>query len=789
MEIQDIKQNLSLSQILQHYGLKPKNNMLNCPFHEDKTASLQVNLEKHFYKCHACGTKGDQIQWVQDYEKITKHEAIVKCEQMITQSPPVVWNERKTIDISQLQKTNFLEIMFKSFKKGLVNSTPAREYCKKRNLDYSKIEIGFNSGQFHHTAKRKEKSQWLFLAKERAGGLARTEELINNSLAVGLLLDNGLKTATGEIAYSIFGKYSLVFALKNKENEIVSFYFRSVLDEPKAKHFYLKNRSGLYPNYPKPETKKLILTESIIDCASLLQIDEIAKNHSVLACYGTNGLNEEIQKAILELTELEEIIFTFDNDDAGKEAVKKYSEQFKQYKISTIELPNKDINETLQLHENEIFTELLNNRKPVIASDNEAISNETINFSIEDKAEPKQNKSIKSVQSVADNKPIEFLKAKELLKRLNVQIGKSGIVGEENSRLLLFLIIISYMNKSPIHAIVQGSSGSGKTHIISRIADLMPSEDVLRFTRITESSLYNWGEFDLFRKIIIIEDLDGLKEDALYALRELISNQFLSSSVSMKDKKGNNKSTRKEVKGQFSSLSATTKGETYEDNMSRSFLIAVDESKEQTTRIIENQNKRNAGEIDPKESQKAVAFIQQIVRNLKYYEVINPYATKLQLPEKVHKIRRLNEMYQAVIKQVTFLNQYQRELTSDGKLITTIEDIEQATEILFESIVLKVDELDGSLRQFFERLKKYVKNDGEEFILRDVRQEFNLSKTQTFRQIQMLLELEYIKQIGGYSNKGIRYKICYWDNYQKLRSEIKDFLIKQIEVIKQKKAS
>jgi Fic family protein len=146
-------------------------------------------------------------------------------------------------------------------------------------------------------------------------------------------------------------------------------------------------------------------------------------------------------------------------------------------------------------------------------------------------------------------------------------------------------------------------------------------------------------------------------------------------------------------------------------------------------------------------------------------------------------------MYQAVIKQVTFLNQYQRELTKDNQLITEIEDIEQATEILFESIILKVDELDGSLRQFFERLKKYVKNDNEEFILRDIRQDLSISKTQIFRYIQTLLELEYIKQIGGFSNKGIRYKICYWDNYQKLRCEIKEFLIKQIEVIKQKKAS
>jgi energy-coupling factor transporter ATP-binding protein EcfA2 len=365
-----------------------------------------------------------------------------------------------------------------------------------------------------------------------------------------------------------------------------------------------------------------------------------------------------------------------------------------------------------------------------------------------------------------------------------MEIGKAGIVGEEQARLLLFLIIVSYVNKQPLHALVQGSSGSGKTHLISRIADMMPPEDVLRFTRITESSLYNWGEYDLYEKVIIIEDLDGLKEDALYALREFISNQVLRSSVTIKDKKGNNKSSHKIVKGQFSSLSATTKGETYEDNMSRSFLIAVDESAEQTANIINYQNKRNAGEIDPNEQSKAIGFIQKMVRALKHYEIINPYATQLNLPDKVHKIRRLNEMYQAVIKQVTFLNQYQRKTTPTGQLISEIEDIEQATEILFESIVLKVDELDGSLRAFFERLKKYVKAEGQEFMLREVRQELNLSKTQLFRYIQNLNELEYIRQIGGHPNTGIKYKISYWDNYQKLRAEIKDYLMAQIEALK-----
>lgn len=763
MEISEIKQKLTMSNVLHYYGLKTdKQSRINCPFHEDKTPSMQVYYKTQTAYCFSgnCKTHGksmDVIDFILHKENSTKAQAINKAKEIIgyTASAKGGHGPSKERYQPELSREQFLGNMYQYFKNAVSNSKPAQEYLQQRNLDYKKIEVGYNAGQFHHGARK-------------------DENVIAQCVEYGLLIDKNILGRTGEKAYGVFGKWCICFALKNKENEVTGLYFRSTLDNKESKHFYLKNRKGLYPNYPDKNTKKLIVTESIIDAASLLQIKEIADNYSLLACYGTNGLTEEHQQAVKDLPQLEEIVFFFDNDVAGQEAVQKYGAMLKaeypKLKLTTAEPINKDINETLQGHDESVFMELLNNRTEL-----------TFSFSIEDKTTkpPKE-------PSTATGNSIDFLKRKHLLKNLNTEIGKAGIVGEENSRMLLFLIIISYLNRNPLHALVQGSSGSGKTHIISRIADLMPQEDVLRFTRITESSLYNWGEFDLFQKIIIIEDLDGLKEDALYALREFISNQVLRSSVTIKDKKGNNKSSHKIVKGQFSSLSATTKGETYEDNMSRSFLIAVDESKEQTQRIIKHQNQRNAGEIDPNQSQKAINFIQQVVRNLKVYEVINPYATKLNLPDKVHKIRRLNEMYQAVIKQVTFLNQYQRKLTADGCLLTTVEDIEQATEVLFESIVLKVDELDGSLRQFFERLKKYVKNENQDFLQREIRQEFNISKTQLQRYINTLLELEYIKQNGGYANKGIKYKISYWDNHQKLRAEIKDFLMNQIENLKSK---
>jgi hypothetical protein len=79
-----------------------------------------------------------------------------------------------------------------------------------------------------------------------------------------------------------------VFALRNKANQVAGLYFRSTVNDHEQKHFYLKDSTGLYPAYPSPETKKLIITESIIDTASLLQIKAITGEYSLLSAYGTN---------------------------------------------------------------------------------------------------------------------------------------------------------------------------------------------------------------------------------------------------------------------------------------------------------------------------------------------------------------------------------------------------------------------------------------------------------------------------------------------------------------------
>ena len=367
---------LTIAEVIKHYGLKAdKHNRLKCPFHDDKTPSLQLYYKTQTAFCFStnCTTHGkaldviDFIMYYEGFDKLSpseaKHAAILKAEEILAfprserignaiKKSKIIINpttQAPLISKQANEKSMFLERMFTYFKNAVHNSKPAREYIESRNLDYKQIEIGYNAGQFHHGARK-------------------DESLINDCLKYGILLDLGLKSRTGETAYKPFGKWCIVFALRNPSHEITGLYFRSTLSYKDQRHFYLRDRSGLYPSYPKADTQKLILTESIIDAASLLQQEEIKNKYEILSLYGTNGLTEEHQTAIRKLKHLTEIIFFLNGDEPGNKAVGKYApmlkSEYSNLKITSVSVPeNEDVNSLLQGHSPEIISYLIETRK------------------------------------------------------------------------------------------------------------------------------------------------------------------------------------------------------------------------------------------------------------------------------------------------------------------------------------------------------------------------------------------------------------------------------------------
>ena len=379
---------------------------------------------------------------------------------------------------------------------------------------------------------------------------------------------------------------------------------------------------------------------------------------------------------------------------------------------------------------------------------------------------------------------LAFLKAPDLIARLGEALGRSGIVGEDETRLLLFVAASSYKMPETLHVLIQGSSGSGKTRLLDVVARSMPPEDVKRFTRVTDNAFYNQAEDYFTHKLVCLEDLDGLREEAELAFRELQSSDVLRTATSVKDERGGITGGERVVRGPIASMACTTRGEVYEDNVSRCLVVAVDESAAQTRRVIAYQNRRAGGHCSKADEESERARLADCVRLLKSYEVVNPYADKIKLPDGAHKVRRLNELYLSFVRQVCLLNQYQRTRDKRGRLVAEVADLRVTCEILFASIVLKVDELDGSLRQFFEQLKEYATTrPGGEMTQRDTRQALGLSKAQCSRNFARLVSAEYLTSQYSGNLRKVCYRLDYLDDYEKLTRDIRRGLTEQIDAL------
>ncbi len=97
--------------------------------------------------------------------------------------------------------------------------------------------------------------------------------------------------------------------------------------------------------------------------------------------------------------------------------------------------------------------------------------------------------------------------------------------------------------------------------------------------------------------------------------------------------------------------------------------------------------------------------------------------------------------------------------------------------------MVKVDELDGSVRLYFELVKCYISGKGKdhEFTRIELRQQLKRGKTLQHNYMSKLLSLEYIRQSGGHINRGFHYKITHWDDMAALRARLKEQLASQLQ--------
>jgi hypothetical protein len=394
--------------------------------------------------------------------------------------------------------------------------------------------------------------------------------------------------------------------------------------------------------------------------------------------------------------------------------------------------------------------------------------------------------NIKQLSTREEKEAIKFLQSKNLLEKTNELIGKSGVIGEFTNRLLMYLIFTSRKTNNPLHCISLGSSGVGKTHLQSKVAELIPEEDKVEITVLSANAFYYFNRTELQHKLILIEDLDGA-ESVLYPLRELQSKKRITKTVVHKDRKGNTKTIHLTVEGPVSVAGCTTQESIYEDNSNRSFLLYIDESHEQDIRIMNYQKLISAGKLNEAEQLEAKELLQNVQRILKPIKVINPFAEYLELPQSVFKPRRTNSHYLQFIEAITFYKQYQREKqydkeTGEEYIETTIEDIQEANGLIQEVLLRKSDLLNGACRQFFENLKAYLKKENQStFKNSEIRRTLRVNPSNQKRYMLQLQLADLVRKSKGDKRKGYIYEVVSYDDYETTNKQIQDLLQSTIQ--------
>ena len=401
------------------------------------------------------------------------------------------------------------------------------------------------------------------------------------------------------------------------------------------------------------------------------------------------------------------------------------------------------------------------------------------------KPKPKQltEKEVQAAQA--------FLQQPNLSNLTSQYLGLSGIVGEETNRLIMWYVYTSRKLNRPLHIISFGSSGTGKSHLQEKVAELIPEEDKIEITSLTQNAFYYFGTDELGHKLILIEDFDGALT-ALYPIRELQSKQRISKTLTIKDNKGNTKTIHLKVQGPVSVAGCTTQEQVYEDNANRSFLIYLDESKEQDKKVMHYQRLLAAGKISLEEEQQSKLFLQNVQRVLKPVKIINPFAEHLEIPEEIFKPRRTNAHYLGFIEAVTFYHQYQRteqvnEDTGEVYIQSTIEDIEIANDLMKDILLRKSDELNKATRTYFEYLKAWLKSEEKTgFTLKEARQALNTTHGSQKRYMSILIENYFIKKTK--TKEGFIYEVSSYEDYSKLKDKVTTTLDNIIQQLKEARA-
>ncbi len=317
-----------------------------CPFHNEKTPSFMVYEDTQSFYCFGCGAGGDAITFTMKIENLDYVEAVKFLADRAGLSLP-----EDNYDDSLHQKKN--RILAANREAARFFYSCLLDEKNKHALNYF-LNRGLTPQTIKHFGLGYAPDSWDSLIKHMRSKGFSVNELYEADLVKK-------STKNGERFYDNFRNRMMTPIIDIRGN-VIGFGGR-VLDDSKPKYVntadtlvYKKSHEVFAMNYAKNSKKDfLIVAEGYMDVIALHQ----AGFTNAVACLGT-ALTQEQARLMKRYTD--EVVLSYDSDEAGQKATKRAMQIFSDsgLKVRVLQLRGgKDPDEIIKKHGKERFQSLL----------------------------------------------------------------------------------------------------------------------------------------------------------------------------------------------------------------------------------------------------------------------------------------------------------------------------------------------------------------------------------------------------------------------------------------------
>jgi hypothetical protein len=189
---------------------------------------------------------------------------------------------------------------------------------------------------------------------------------------------------------------------------------------------------------------------------------------------------------------------------------------------------------------------------------------------------------------------MDLLAILDLLEQAARDMEWLGHIGEQRAKKLAFICAVSARAGRAIQPSNHAQSSSGKNALWDVVLSLLPPEMVIRRSGLSAKALFR-TQVNLKGAVLYIQEVTGA-ESADYTIRVLQSDGRLEYEATEKMPDGSLRNVVYSTEGPTVIVQTTTKNHLHPENETRVFPIYIDESEEQTRRIVEYTLKEAIGQ-------------------------------------------------------------------------------------------------------------------------------------------------------------------------------------------------